>query len=64
MEFQYRGVRFDPTNKKLEFDIRVAAQSGQKRGYGLLMINRMTDSIKYNQKDTDCNVLTLEKHWR
>ncbi len=64
MEFEYRGVRFDPTDKEFDFDVIVAAQNGQKRGYGLLMINRMTDGIRYNQKDNDCNVLTLEKYWR
>ncbi len=64
MEFEYRGVRFDPTDSGLDFDVMVAAQNGQKRGYGLLMINRMTDGIKYNQKDNNCNVLTLEKFWR
>lgn len=64
MEFEYRGVHFDPADIDREFDINGAARKGQKHGYGLLMINRMTDGIKYAHADDGRNTLTLEKRWR
>lgn len=64
LKFEYRGIHFDPTEHGREFQIEEAAQKGQKRGYGLLMINRMTDAIKYERADDGRNTLTLEKRWR
>ncbi len=64
MEFEYRGVHFDPADIDREFDINGAARQGQKHGYGLIMINRMTDGIKYAHADNGLNTLTLEKRWR
>ena len=59
-----RGVPFDSTIHIREFDPDTAAGNQQKRGYGMVMIKRMTDKIYYERQDDCLNVLTLEKYWR
>ena len=63
MHFIDPGLPFDPTTLADEFDPDIAAGKRQKRGYGLPMINRMIDSLKYERRDNRLNILTLEKNW-
>ncbi|MEW5924084.1 MAG: ATP-binding protein [Candidatus Zixiibacteriota bacterium] len=62
MRFIDRGVPFDPTKQTKTFDPNLAAGRRQKRGYGMVMISRMTDKIYYERQDDCLNVLTLEKN--
>lgn len=55
------GIPFDPTKQSNKFDPNLAACKRQKRGYGMVMISRMTDKIYYERQDDCWNVLTLEK---
>nr|MBN2276452.1 ATP-binding protein [candidate division Zixibacteria bacterium] len=64
MEFVYPGIKFDPKKNLPDFHPETAIKSQQKRGYGLMLINRMMDNLKYEHRDNTVNVLTLEKKWR
>jgi anti-sigma regulatory factor (Ser/Thr protein kinase)/anti-anti-sigma regulatory factor len=63
MRFIDPGLPFDPTAITDEFDPDLARGKRQKHGYGLTMINRMIDDLKYERRDGQYNVLTLEKNW-
>ncbi len=60
-EFTDAGERFDPTGNTPEFDPRLAIRRRQSRGIGLVMIQRMVDSISYERVDNKYNVVTLRK---
>lgn len=57
-----RGVPFDPARQTKKFDPNQSAGTRQRRGYGIVMINRMMDKIHYERQDGCLNVLTLEKN--
>ena len=61
MIFKYNGIHFDPTLYNYDFDPAETAKLRKKRGYGLTMIKRMTDSINYQRIGNSTNVLVLEK---
>lgn len=63
LKFIYPGVSFDPTIRVKDYDPGAAIKQRQKRGYGLVMINRMADKISYNRTDDDLNELKIEKYW-
>ena len=60
-EFTDAGERFDPTGNTPEFDPRLAIMRRQSRGIGLVMIQRLMDSISYDRIDRKYNVVTLRK---
>jgi anti-sigma regulatory factor (Ser/Thr protein kinase)/anti-anti-sigma regulatory factor len=60
-EFTDAGERFDPTGNTPEFDPRLAIRRRQSRGIGLVMIQRLMDSISYDRVDRRFNVVTLRK---
>jgi anti-sigma regulatory factor (Ser/Thr protein kinase)/anti-anti-sigma regulatory factor len=60
--FRYTGVEFDPTPRGPELDFVAAARTGQKRGFGLAMLHRLTDRVAYVRDETGWNVLTVEKN--
>jgi anti-sigma regulatory factor (Ser/Thr protein kinase) len=64
VEIRYQGNEFDSTNVPDVSTARVSAQKGYKRGYGLMMINRMTDNMTYTRDHNGTNILKLEKYWR
>jgi len=64
LSFIDRGKSFDPTDTPRDYDPNTAAGNYQKRGYGMVMIKRMTDNIYYERQDDCLNVLTMEKNWR
>jgi len=57
------GERFDPTGNTPEFDPRLAIRRRQSRGIGLVMIQRLMDSISYERIDGEHNVVTLRKRF-
>lgn len=63
MKFVDPGQPFNFDSRQVSFDPQQAMDDGQKRGFGLVMIDRMTDDIHYERKDKRFNVLTLEKKW-
>lgn len=58
-----KGNPFDPTNSELNKDIVGVAKQGKKRGFGIAIIRKLTDSMKYERRFNNTNVLTLEKTW-
>jgi anti-sigma regulatory factor (Ser/Thr protein kinase)/anti-anti-sigma regulatory factor len=63
-EFTDAGERFDPTGNTPEFDPRLAIKRRQSRGIGLVMIQRLMDSISYQRVDQAFNVVRLTKRLR
>ncbi len=63
LKFIYPGVSFDPTARVKDYDPGAVIKQRQKRGYGLIMINRMADEISYKRTDNDLNELYIEKYW-
>ncbi len=63
MVFEDSGVAFDLSSEKQVIDFRSAAQKGQKRGFGIAMIHRLTDDVAYARTPRDTNVLTLTRNW-
>jgi anti-sigma regulatory factor (Ser/Thr protein kinase)/anti-anti-sigma regulatory factor len=61
LEFTDAGERFDPTGNTPEFDPRLAIKRRQSRGIGLVMIQRLMDSVSYERIDHKYNVVTLKK---
>ncbi len=63
MTFADSGMPFDPVAGAPEVNLREAAVNGQCRGFGLAMVKKMTDDMKYVRKHDAINLLTLEKRW-
>jgi anti-sigma regulatory factor (Ser/Thr protein kinase) len=59
LEFTDAGEPFDPTGNTPEFNPRRAIRRRQSRGLGLVMIQRIVDSIAYDRVDGRFNVVTL-----
>ena len=64
LNFFDNGRPFNPTHLNFKYDPANATFENKKRGYGLIMINRMSDKISYHREENGLNVLTLEKRWR
>jgi anti-sigma regulatory factor (Ser/Thr protein kinase)/anti-anti-sigma regulatory factor len=63
MKFIDPGRPFNYESLNSEFDPEQAMTEGRKRGFGLIMISRMTDNVRYERRDKRYNVLTVEKTW-
>ncbi len=63
LTFADNGVPFDLTAQSADLDIKSAASHGRKRGFGITMINRLTDTLSYDRANGSMNVLTVEKLW-
>jgi anti-anti-sigma factor len=63
LTFEDNGMPFDLTAQPAGLDIKSAANHGRKRGFGITMINRLTDHLSYTRKNGSTNVLTIEKLW-
>lgn len=61
IKFIYAGIAFDPTVQGGEYNLKKVVQNRQKRGYGLVMINRMADKISYKRTEKNLNELVIEK---
>ncbi len=57
------GRAFNPSRNVPEHDAAQAVRTGQKHGFGLTMIARMTDAMDYERVDDKLNVLKLKKYW-
>jgi anti-sigma regulatory factor (Ser/Thr protein kinase)/ABC-type transporter Mla MlaB component len=64
MEFIDPGQPFDMRIVPYEFDPDDVITDRKTHGFGLIMINRLTDSLEYKRKQNRFNVLTLTKKWR
>jgi len=63
LRFVYPGVSFDPMTRIKDYDVGAVIKQRQKRGYGLIMINRMADEVTYNRTADDLNELNIVKYW-
>jgi anti-sigma regulatory factor (Ser/Thr protein kinase) len=61
LQFEDEGKPFDPSAYPVDFEPTEAINKGQKRGYGLTLIHRMTESMSYERRHGLVNFLTLEK---
>jgi anti-sigma regulatory factor (Ser/Thr protein kinase)/anti-anti-sigma regulatory factor len=64
MEFSDRGFPFDPTSRVSNQHLKDAINGRKIRGFGLMMIKKLVDSISYVYHENRRNVLRLEKIWR
>ena len=64
MEFMDCGQRFDPTSHIQKHSLEDAVSNRKTRGFGLIMISKLMNSISYSYIDNRKNVLKLEKDWR
>ncbi|MCK4815541.1 ATP-binding protein [bacterium] len=63
MVFADSGVPFDPRSSTADYDPRTASKNGQTRGFGLTLVQRLTDKMSYVRMNDAINVLTIEKMW-
>lgn len=63
LRFVDRGVPFDLTRQDHHLDVSQAARNGQLHGFGLAMINRLSDRMTYSREGDGMNVLIVEKVW-
>jgi len=63
MRFIDPGRPFNYEALQSDFDPGQAMAEGRKRGFGLVMISRLTDNVRYERRDKRYNVLTVEKSW-
>ena len=64
MVFIDSGDSFDPTQIPDDYNPESVLKSKQTRGYGLTMLRRLSDSMKYIRKEGILNILVIEKSWR
>ena len=64
LSFTDRGPAFDLTASAKKLDGRVTALKRQYHGFGIAMILRLSDRMKYAREEGLKNVLTIEKYWR
>ncbi len=64
LTFTDNGRAFNPSENVPDFDPEKAVSSGQRHGFGLTMIARMTDDMDYERKDDELNVLKVKKYWK
>lgn len=61
IRFEDAGKTFDPGTALHGYNRDRAAKSGKKRGLGLILVNRLIDSISYIRSDNGKNILCLKK---
>jgi anti-anti-sigma factor len=61
LNFADPGMPFDPTRQRGSFNVVESLEIGQKNGFGLTMISRMTDKIEYSRSKDGVNLLSLTK---
>jgi anti-sigma regulatory factor (Ser/Thr protein kinase) len=61
VSFTDGGPPFDPTQQSVDYDFRQAASTKQTRGFGIALIQRMTDAMTYSRLNDTHNMLTLCK---
>lgn len=64
MTFADSGRPFDPTSGDNCIDPKEAARTGKRRGFGIVMIRRLSDRLEYRRDESRGNVLTVVKGWR
>ncbi len=62
--FADSGIPFDPTKHGNGLTLIQAARNGQERGFGLMMVRKLSDQMSYVRVVNAINVLTLIKEWR
>jgi len=58
------GVKFDPSSCPGELNLENVLKNGRRRGIGLLLVHRLSSSIRYKRSEPGANILTIEKKWR
>jgi anti-sigma regulatory factor (Ser/Thr protein kinase)/anti-anti-sigma regulatory factor len=61
--FADSGKPFNPTRYVNSEDVQLAIKRGRTRGFGIPMLSKMTDNMKYNRLHDILNVLAVEKSW-
>ena len=63
MTFTDSGLQFDPTVGTARLDVVAAAHQRKHRGFGLIMVRRLADTVSYRRDPASGNVLTITKKW-
>jgi anti-sigma regulatory factor (Ser/Thr protein kinase)/anti-anti-sigma regulatory factor len=64
LTFTDTGVPFDPTIGTRQVDPTQAARTAKRRGFGLLMIQKLVDNLEYRRDAEGANMLNIRKRWR
>ena len=64
LTFQDGGVQFDPTQARgRDLNIVQAGRDFRKNGFGLAMIDRLSNSMRYTRANQGRNILRISKNW-
>jgi anti-sigma regulatory factor (Ser/Thr protein kinase) len=63
LRFADSGAPFDPTEHRNDDTLRTAATDGRTRGFGITMIHKLADSVRYAREGDEINVLEITKGW-
>jgi len=61
--FSDSGQRFDITRQPIDINPETAGKNRQKRGFGITLIRRLSDRVKYISGRAGLNILIIEKKW-
>jgi anti-sigma regulatory factor (Ser/Thr protein kinase) len=61
MQFTDPGKSFDPGANVPDYDPLLSLESAQRQGLGLVLIDRIMDTIDYSRDKGACNILALSK---
>jgi len=63
IRFTDNGIPFDSAQPQPRLVPEDAAAEGRARGFGLMMVGRMSDSVSYERFRSTFNVFTAKKRW-
>jgi anti-sigma regulatory factor (Ser/Thr protein kinase)/ABC-type transporter Mla MlaB component len=63
IRFTDSGIPFDSAKPRPQLVPDEAAAEGRKRGFGLVMVERLSDSLSYERYRSTFNVITAKKRW-
>ena len=58
-----KGYSFNPLQKNTNIDFQKASQENQRNGFGLAMIERLSDGLEYQRTTKAENLLKIKKAW-
>jgi anti-anti-sigma factor len=63
LRFTDSGIPFDSAQPQPKLVPEEAAAEGRTRGFGLMMVARLSDSLSYERYRSTFNVITAKKRW-
>lgn len=63
LTFRDRGMPFDPRDRDERLDPLTASKCGQRRGFGLSMVRKLSNRVEYKRSVEAENILQITKEW-